>query len=270
MPVEAVSGILRIIDELLNRIINREEADLRLKSLSLDEHEHKFAKAIGGLILKLMRTSMDEDFNETELCSRFIDLFLNGLFDDPDEGICLRWTNDATLEAKACPDFTTKRPDLCITKCYGVKWQSSLAYGEAKAAIREKDHFVLCEDLLKVTIFCKDALDYQSMQGMLGIQVIGRTIKFYLLTLQAKGLYVMTELTTIKIPDSLQNLPTLIPELPNVLKILDVFHRICVPANDAASAKTRNTLTLSRQKFDQLFTMSKDRKKPCHLKIRHN
>ncbi|KAI8329684.1 hypothetical protein BC941DRAFT_442566 [Chlamydoabsidia padenii] len=220
MPADTVSSMLCIIDDLINKTINREEADARLKNLPLDEYGHKFAKAAGGLILKLMRAPMDEDANETELCSRFIDPFLTGLFDDPDQGICLRWTNDATLEAKTCVDFTTNRPDLCITKCCG----SSLAYGEAKPAIREKDHF----DLLKVAIFCKDALDHQLMQGMLGIQIIGRTIQFYLLTLPAKGLYVMTELTTIKIPDSLQNLPSLVPELPNVLKILDVFHRVCL------------------------------------------
>ncbi|KAG1443312.1 hypothetical protein G6F56_010716 [Rhizopus delemar] len=80
----------------------------------------------------------------------------------------------------------------------------------------------------------------------------------------------MTELALIKIPDSLQNLPSLVPESPNVLKILDVLHRVFIPVNDVASARNRYMLTLPRQKFDQLFTMSKDRKKPCHLKIRYN
>lgn len=121
-----------------------------------------------------------------------------------------------------------------------------------------------------MAVFCKDALDHQLMQGTLGIQITGRTIKFYLLTLPAKGLYVMIELATIKIPDSLQDLPRFVPELPNVLKILDVFHRVCVPVIDVASAKNRYTPTLPRQKFDQLFIISKDRKKPCHLKIWHN
>ncbi|EIE91634.1 hypothetical protein G6F46_001415 [Rhizopus delemar] len=217
-----------------------------------------------------MRVPMDEVANETELYSRFIDPFLTGLFDDPDQGICLRWINDATLEAKAYADFTINRPDLCITKCCGVKWKSSLANGEAKPANSEKDRFALCNDLLKVAVFCKDGLDHQLMQGMLAIQIIGRTIKFYLLILPAKGLYVMLELATIKIPDSLQGLLRFVPELPNVLKILDVFHRVCVPVIDVASAKNRYTPTLPRQKFDQLFTISKDRKKPCHLKIRRN
>ncbi|KAG1443313.1 hypothetical protein G6F56_010717 [Rhizopus delemar] len=76
--------MLCIIDDIINKTINREEDNVRLKKLPLDEYGHKFAKAVGGLILKLMRAPMDEDANETELCSRFTDPFLTGLFDDPD------------------------------------------------------------------------------------------------------------------------------------------------------------------------------------------
>lgn len=270
MPLETISSIMGVVDNLLNNTINREEASIRITKLPLNEHEHKFARAISGLILKLMPFPMDEDVNEAELCSRFIDPFLTGIFDDPDQGVCLRWTNESTIEAKTGVGFTTSRPDLCITKCCGVKWKSSLGYGEAKASVREQDHYVLCKDLLKVAIFCKDSLDNQLMQGILGIQIIGRTIRFYLLALPAKGLYVMLELATIKVPDSLQTLPSFIPELPNILKVLDVFHRICVPDSDADRCKSRRAPTLSIQNFNQLFTLSKNRKKPCHLKQRHN
>ncbi|ORX42785.1 hypothetical protein DM01DRAFT_1340968 [Hesseltinella vesiculosa] len=270
MPLDTIRDMLGVIDELKTKAINREEADSKLKKLTLSEHEHKFAKAVGGLVLKLMALPMDEDANETELCTRFIDPFLSGLFDDPDQGVYLRWTNDATLEAKSYPDCTTTRPDLCITKCCGVKWTSSLGYGEAKPAARENDKYVLCKDLWKVAVFCKDALDSQLIDGVLGIQIIGRTIRFYLLMLPARRLYVMLELATIKIPDSLQNLPALVIELPNVLKVLDVFHRICVPSNDPAILKSRYASTLSTQKFHQLFSTSKNCKKPCHLNMRHN
>ncbi|KAI8355645.1 hypothetical protein EDC96DRAFT_546158 [Choanephora cucurbitarum] len=42
----------------MNNIINREEADVRLKKLSLDEYEHKFVKALGGLLLELQIDSI--------------------------------------------------------------------------------------------------------------------------------------------------------------------------------------------------------------------
>ncbi|KAI8642047.1 hypothetical protein BD408DRAFT_443868 [Parasitella parasitica] len=54
-----------------------------------------------------------------ELCSRFVDPLLSGLFDDPDQGIFLRWTNETTLEAKIEQSLLSWRPDLCITRLQG-------------------------------------------------------------------------------------------------------------------------------------------------------
>ncbi|RCH78365.1 hypothetical protein CU097_001716, partial [Rhizopus azygosporus] len=48
--------------------------------------------------------------------------------------------------------------------------------------------------LLRVGIFCKNALDAQNMEGVLGVQVVGRTATFYVLVLPITGLYVMYEL----------------------------------------------------------------------------
>ncbi|KAG0738500.1 hypothetical protein G6F62_008885 [Rhizopus arrhizus] len=75
------------------------------------------------LIQKLPTASIREDVNEAELCARFIEPFLSGLFDDPDQGYYLRLTNARALEAKKKPaDTTVKRPDLCITKSLGRRW----------------------------------------------------------------------------------------------------------------------------------------------------
>ncbi|ORX57078.1 hypothetical protein DM01DRAFT_1334356 [Hesseltinella vesiculosa] len=80
----------------------------------------------------------------------------------------------------------------------------------------------------------------------------------------------MIELADIKIPDSLGSLPSLITDAHKVMKVLDVFDRVCVPSCDTTTALGRRTDTMSMAKFDQLFTMSKNRKKPCDIKIRHN
>lgn len=93
---------------------------------------------------------------------------------------------------------------MCITKSYGVKWSSSCGYGEAKASKQAEDHHVVCYDLLKVAAFCKNALDKRKFDGILGIQIVGRTIIFYVLLLPATKLYTMLKLAEIKLPDSLQ------------------------------------------------------------------
>lgn len=101
MPTETVMNIIKTIQEVLDGTATREMAAIKL--LKFDptvKNIYKFAKAIAELIKKLPRMSLAEDSNEMELCYRFVDPFLSGLFDDPDQNIFLRWTNETTLEAK--------------------------------------------------------------------------------------------------------------------------------------------------------------------------
>ncbi|KAI8365239.1 uncharacterized protein BYT42DRAFT_157492 [Radiomyces spectabilis] len=69
-----------------------------------------------------------------ELCSRYVDPFLGGIFDEPDEGVFLRWTNETTLEAKKQQSLLSWQPDICITRLRGVKWKAHIGFGEAKPA----------------------------------------------------------------------------------------------------------------------------------------
>ncbi|KAI8886245.1 hypothetical protein K501DRAFT_310081 [Backusella circina FSU 941] len=229
MPIETVMDIIKIIQEVLDGTAIREMAAIKL--LKFDP--------------TLPRMSLAEDSNEMELCSRFIDPFLSGLFDDPDQNIFLRWTNETTLEAKNEQSLLSWRPDLCITRLQGVKRSSSL---------------VICRDLLRVAMFCKDVLDSQKMVGVLGIQIVGRTITFYVLVLPSSGLY---------IPDSLHDLSKLVKEISNLLLVLDTFDRVCIPSTDSPPLE-RHRPTITNSTLDQLFLSSQNRKRPCHLKHQHN
>lgn len=110
--------------------------------------EQKFAKAICSLNQKLLRAAIREGVNEAEPCSLFIEPFLSGLFDDPDQGYYLRLTNARALEAKKKPaDTTVKRPDLCITKSLGRRWHHDSEFGKAKAAKMVENMYLVCKDL---------------------------------------------------------------------------------------------------------------------------
>ncbi|KAI8388561.1 uncharacterized protein BYT42DRAFT_611592 [Radiomyces spectabilis] len=146
-----------------------------------------------------------------ELCSSVVDPFLTGLFDDPDNGVYLRWIDETTLTAKKADISSRPRPDRCITKSGGVKWTSSLAYAT----------------------FCKEALDEQLFKGILAIQVIGRAVMFYVHALPGQSLYTLISLARVRIPDSLETLPSMVTEVPAILKVLDVFDRLCVPASQS-------------------------------------
>lgn len=66
------------------------------------------------------------------------------------------------------------------------------------------------------------------MEGVLGIHIDGRTIRFYVLALPATATYVMYLLAEIKVPDSIQGLPGFVTEIPSILKTLHVFDTVCV------------------------------------------
>ncbi|KAI9323807.1 hypothetical protein BX666DRAFT_1890627 [Dichotomocladium elegans] len=269
IPLATATQFSSILDRFINKKIGRDEAEISFKSLALPTMEKKIAKAIGNLVSKLPLVTIEENVNETELCSRFIDPFLAGLFDDPDNSIYLRWLDETTFEAKY-KEVSSSRPDLSVTKSLGVKWATTLAYGEAKSAMYSDDHFIICKDLIKVARVCKDALDNQLFEGILAVQIIGRTVVFYLLTLPAQSIYTMIPLATIKVPDSINELPGLVYKVPDILKVLDIFERVCVRAAHPETIKHRCAPTLPMANIQQLFSQSKNRKRSCHIQLYHN
>ncbi|KAI9488877.1 hypothetical protein BDB00DRAFT_884674 [Zychaea mexicana] len=269
IPLATTTQFSSILDRFINKQIGRDEAEISFKSLALPTMKKKIAKAISNLVSKLPLVTIEENVNEMELRSRFIDPFLAGLFDDPDNSIYLRWLDETTLEAKA-KEASSSRPDLSVTKSLGIKWATTLAYGEAKSAMYSDDHFIICKDLIKVARFCKDALDDQLFEGILAVQIIGRTVVYYLLTLPAQSIYTMIPLATIKVPDSINDLPGPVYKVPDILKVLDIFERVCVRAAHPETIKHRCAPTLPMANIQQLFSQSKNRKRSCHIQLYHN
>ncbi|KAI9020956.1 hypothetical protein CLU79DRAFT_703594 [Phycomyces nitens] len=270
MPLTMVSDTLKILDKLVRGTINRVQAETNMKALALERNEFKFVTALSALVTRLPRFPLEEDVNETELCMRFVDPFLIGLFEDPDNGVYLRWTNETTMETKQNNGCIDRRPDLCITKSCGVKWDTDCGYGEAKPASRDSDHYLVCMDLVRVAVLSKEALNEQSLDGVLGIQIVGRTLMFYVLLLPEEGVYTLLKLAEVKIPDSLQSLSHLVMDVSNILSVMDVFDRLCVRSNDPQMILDRKNPSVPLHVLQQLFSVSKDRKRSCHLKRRHN
>ncbi|RCH90832.1 hypothetical protein CU097_012609, partial [Rhizopus azygosporus] len=71
-----------------------------------------------------------------------------------------------------------------------VKWSTSHEYGEAKSAIQEIKNILVYQDLIQVAIFCKNAFNTQILDNILGLQIAGRKIAFYILALPSTGVYI--------------------------------------------------------------------------------
>ncbi|CEG81443.1 hypothetical protein RMATCC62417_15648 [Rhizopus microsporus] len=186
--MDAITKILNIIQDVSTKTISRDKGIMQLIDLDLPSQEIRFVKSIIQLMGKLPPNPISSDTNESELGSRYIDSFLCGLFDDPDHGMYLHWTNEITLEARKNDGLATKsRPDICTASVCGSRFSTNHGLGEVKSAAYDSSHFLLCKDLLRVATFCKDALDAHSMEDVLEFQAIGRVIYFYILLLPANG-----------------------------------------------------------------------------------
>lgn len=269
MDVDLVTKAVKILQDVISRTISRETAEINLLTLEAGEKEHKFFKAIAALVKKLPRVSIQEEVKELELCSRFVDPFLCELFDDPDDGTFFRWTNELTVESKKNQSLLNWRPDIAITRLQGVRWRYNLGFGEAKPAQPDSNHFAICKDLLRVGVFCKNSIDSQNMDGVMGLQIVGRTITFYVMVLPATGIYGMYELGAIQLPSSVADIPKLLMDMATVSYILDVFGRVCVPAVTPITTK-QTSATISDEILTQIFSSTQSRKRSCHLKHHYN
>ncbi|KAF7721591.1 hypothetical protein EC973_004462 [Apophysomyces ossiformis] len=149
-----------------------------------------------------------------------------------------------------------------LNKVFGVKkapLPHNSAVGEAKASSQGDNYYVLCKDLLQ-------------MKAVLGIQVVGRSVTFYLISLLSDGFYVMLELLRVVIPGCLDDLLKYLMDMNKILMVLEVFEKWCktVPVENVSQLDQRTRTTLSTPTFCRIISQGTSRKRSCVLKYYYN
>jgi hypothetical protein len=134
MSMEAITSMYGIAQDLTMGVISRDKAVAHLLDLDLPTDDNKFKNCVINLIRKLPAVPIAEDVKELELSTRYVDPFLSGLFDDPDEGMYLMWSNELPLEARQQEEPSIKRPDICISRLHGTTSASNHAYGGSQVS----------------------------------------------------------------------------------------------------------------------------------------
>ncbi|CEI93662.1 hypothetical protein RMCBS344292_07893 [Rhizopus microsporus] len=121
----------------------------------------------------------------------------------------------------------------------------------------------MCRDLIRVAIFLQERFRYTKFGWHPGstncwtqnnLLHLGSTIY---------------ELGSVKLPDTLHDLPKLLVDMPAILHILDAFDRLCIQSADPPQP-TRHRPTVSLSAFNGIFSSTQDRKQLCYLKQYHN
>jgi len=134
----------------------------------------------------------------------------------PDKRVLLRWAN---VESDASGK---KRPDATLSKVTQLAYGPSLGFGEAKVAQPTTNNNDLCHDLLRLGIFCKEAIDAHHWNACLAFQIHGFSIVFYLMRLRHDSIYTMYEIAKVSFPRSLEELSAFV-SLKNMQSLAQVF-----------------------------------------------
>lgn len=180
-----------------------------------------------------------------------------------------RWLRSTTLTNIESDASGDKRPDATLTKLTQLSYGPSLGFGEAKVAQPTTNNNDLCHDLLRLGIFCKEAIDTHHWNACLAFQIHGFTIVFYLMRLRHDGIYIMYEIAKVLFPRSLEELSSFISlkNLRSLAQVSESFWRLCksVPASeiDVMISNSRPTHPC----FYNLIDSSKNKGRTCALRF---
>ncbi|KAI8085726.1 hypothetical protein BDF21DRAFT_335928 [Thamnidium elegans] len=87
--------------------------------------------------------------------------------------------------------------------------------------------------------------------------LLGFKITFYIMSLLHEGMYVMTDIAEIEVPQSIEDLVSFATNLQASLTVSRIFKACCNNENKDAARKGYFRPTLSTPKFDQLLNLNK-------------
>ena len=166
------------------------------------------------------------EISETAFITRYILPALQPLFDNHERNIRFEFScTDLADNHKRSSGFNGC-PDCTITIFqHQTDDGVNVGFSEVKRQSMAGNHYLVNWDLVRLGVFCKNAIDENKLSGNLAIHVVGEFpdvkkvrvvliatltvfyflgpyITFYLIKLHADGLYMMTELARLQCPMS--------------------------------------------------------------------
>ncbi|CEP17346.1 hypothetical protein [Parasitella parasitica] len=159
------NGVLTKIDAL-KKVINSLTEDM-------DPILVKLLLCFKALVETLPSNTQQKKVNEHELCSRYLQPFLQSLFDsNEDDNMLFKWMNTITFSCNSDgdqPAATNNRPDGCIEND-----RKTIGYVEVKTIDYATNHYKINVDLHRLGIFGKTALSRYSLNKTFQVMAIGK------------------------------------------------------------------------------------------------
>jgi hypothetical protein len=135
----------------------------------------------------------------------------------------------------------SNRPDAIVAEIVQQSLGGNIGSGEAKTDEARKHEALMYEDLLRLGVFSKDAIDFHNLPSAVSFQAVGRRVVFYITSLIHDGIYSMIEIAVVNCPLSLNDLPDYLNNFDNLLKVLIAVDK-CQRVENIPSSYHRSTL----------------------------
>lgn len=177
------------------------------------------------LLRVLPHFNLPEEIKECNLCSRYLLLVFQAMFDDLNNEnlIIFNFVDELNNECQASDINLSRRRsgDWIVLNASGQK--KSPGFVEVKRLDFAQIHFKTNMDPVRLGTFSENAFDTHGGQNVLAIQSIGTNVTFFLIQHTSQGLYTMLELYHIRFPLSIDEIPSLCRSMDKLMDIVSAF-----------------------------------------------
>ncbi|KAG1447803.1 hypothetical protein G6F55_010941 [Rhizopus delemar] len=230
-PRETLLEIIETAQSVYNKTNNRINAAASLLTLANavdDPIDKKLIVSASQLLQFLPMDPTYSNIRETKLITRYIIHAIQPLFDDHERDIRLEFTFTEPADNYNREVSFTGCPDCIITVFpHQTDDGVNVGYGEVKSQAMVGDHYLVNLDLMRLATLGKNSINENELTGNMSIHIVGPFITFYLIQLNADGLYCMTELAHVQYPMSVSEVPAYLTNFSNLKNVLHVFQSFC-------------------------------------------
>ncbi|KAG0162917.1 hypothetical protein DFQ30_001020, partial [Apophysomyces sp. BC1015] len=232
-PAAAMVNLIEIAQDVYNKkkdICKAGASILTLASTMDSSIDKQLIMSINQLIQFLPYDATNLEISETTLITRYLVPALQPLFDHRERNVRLEFTATDLADKQKRPPSFNGSPDCIITTFpHATDDGINVGFGEVKRSTMAGDHFLVNWDLMRLEMFGKGALDSNNLSANLAIHIVAPFVTFYLIKLEADGLYTMTELDRVQIPMSILEVPAYLSNFTRLKNVMHIFESFCTP-----------------------------------------
>ncbi|GAA5806829.1 hypothetical protein MFLAVUS_000177 [Mucor flavus] len=229
--------IEEILKDTKSHTITMTKAAKKLNNVLSDDdyknYDDMIVIGIRNLLEIIPKYKFNGLLNENQVGCSYANPVLSPIFNNPDKRSHLH----------------CKQPDFGGNVLENSNWVGPVLVGEVKGEDRKDDVYMCLMDLFRIGSLSMESINHNKYKGVIGIQVIGTQVTFYISTLLSKSFYVMMEICSITLPKDLTEIMSYFANVSDMLPVLQYYENSFELMNNLISESHMDTI-IDAKKID--------------------